>query len=219
MEFRFEKKNKQNTYYNNNTQQKPPTKTIQSWHPEKESYSYFTKYEGRKLTPETIVDELEHFFTVGQVGFKSLVVEKFIVKLKELLNIMISVKDQYRFYSSSLLLMFEASSDQSTQQQLDPKIELKMVDFAHAYQFKPGDVNDDGYVFGLSNFISILEKIQSRQSQSSSSSSVNTSSNSSTNSSNSSSSSQHSRIIPTIHTSNSPLSSLSASPMSSPLNS
>ncbi len=46
----------------------------------------------------------------------------------------------------------------------DNTIDLKMVDFAHTFPLEPDQQNDDGYEFGLSNLIKLLEEIYSRHS-------------------------------------------------------
>ena len=185
------------------------------WQVESQSYKYFTKYEGRKLNEETIVNAIESFF-LSEGHLRTNVVEQFLQKLNELKKIMEEVEYQYRFYSSSLLLVYDGiqslptsssihnndnnannnnnnnnnntndnnndnnnannanNKNDNNNVQSDNEIEqvtLKMVDFAHAYQFKEGDENDDGYLFGLSNFISILNRIVEKHSTTSSTSS------------------------------------------------
>jgi len=44
-------------------------------------------------------------------------------------------------------------------------IELRMIDFAHTHRLESGHVQDDGYLFGLSNLIDTLETILQQDEQ------------------------------------------------------
>jgi hypothetical protein len=68
-----------------------------------------------------------------------------------------TMDDKFRFYSTSLLFVYEG--DPSEPQHID----LRMVDFAHTFTLEDNTVNDDGYLFGLRNLIDIVEQIYSEQ--------------------------------------------------------
>merc|ERR1712107_750917 len=77
-------------------------------------------------------------------------------KMKEIL----SVLDGYRFYSSSLLIIYETIS--STSSDCHNKVKVKIIDFANAAL--PGDAVshqgvDHGFLLGLQNLINILEML------------------------------------------------------------
>lgn len=124
------------------------------------TYKYTTKYDGRKLTTETIKDAIAQYFYNGQV-FRHPVLLEVIARLKEFQKVMQDMDSQFRFYSTSLLLMYEGCDTDYA----SPKVDIRMVDFAHTFVMSKGDIKDDGYLFGLQNLINILEQISAESSQ------------------------------------------------------
>jgi len=78
--------------------------------------------------------------------------------LKTLLDV-IEKQVAKRFYSSSLLFLYEGEWGSDN---LDPQIDVRMIDFAHTFPREPEEPNDDGYIFGLKNLINILETIHTQ---------------------------------------------------------
>jgi len=126
------------------------------YEPHTKTHRHFNKYEGRKVTEETLKPSIAQFLDNG-TDFRIDVLNKFIEKLKELIEVVQSdaMTCQYRFYSASLLLLYEGDPSSS----LETVIDLKMIDFAHTFPLEEGDIQDDGYIFGLKNFLHILEQI------------------------------------------------------------
>lgn len=125
---------------------------IQNYQIGSKSYKYTSKYDGRKLKHDTIKDAIADFFNNGAT-FRMDALSQFVDRLKSFYKVMEGVKDKFRFYSTSLLMVYEGDPDSP------PQINIKMIDFAHTFAMADSDVNDDGYLFGLSNLIDLMEQI------------------------------------------------------------
>jgi len=100
-------------------------------------------------------DQLEKrlldFFHNGY-HLRSDVINHFVEKLEILLSWM-ETQQLFRFYSSSLLFVFEGDGEVL-------KADVRMIDFAHVFPIKDGGI-DDGYVKGLTTLIACLKKFTS----------------------------------------------------------
>ncbi|XP_030321323.1 inositol hexakisphosphate kinase 3 [Calypte anna] len=129
------------------------------------------KYYGRKLSPEGFRQTLHQFLCNGN-HLRTDLLEPIILRLKALLAV-IRKQSSYRFYSSSLLIIYEGQEQKENSASLDnhlhiPKpsypsrVDVRMIDFAHT-TFKGSkceqDGPDQGYIFGLENLIRILQNI------------------------------------------------------------
>jgi len=124
------------------------------YEPESEKYRHFDKYQGRAVTEDTLKPTIAKFLDNGMV-FRKDVLYQYITTLKKLLEVVQSdaMTCHYRFYSTSLLLLYEGDMNHNT------PADLKMIDFAHTFPYEKGDCLDDGYLFGLNKFLTILEEI------------------------------------------------------------
>nr|XP_040572371.1 inositol hexakisphosphate kinase 1-like isoform X2 [Lepeophtheirus salmonis] len=145
---------------------------LQSYNPISNNYCCLNKYYGRSLTPSTFEKTIEDFFLKSDCIFRRDVCLEIVKKCKELVAVLEGL-DSFRFYTSSLLVSYDGY--------LDPKIingkknilnrvsdenvvDVRIIDFAHSTHKGLKDTvhyegPDQGFIFGLNNFIDILERI------------------------------------------------------------
>ncbi|KAM6310906.1 inositol hexakisphosphate kinase 3 [Podargus strigoides] len=139
------------------------------------------KYYGRKLCPEGFRQTLRQFLCNGN-HLRTDLLEPIILRLKALLSV-IRKQSSYRFYSSSLLIIYDGQEHKENTVPLDnhlhfqktnctpshgahhSRADVRMIDFAHT-TFQGSKCNhttydgpDHGYIFGLENLIKILQSI------------------------------------------------------------
>ncbi|NXW93748.1 IP6K3 kinase, partial [Alopecoenas beccarii] len=139
------------------------------------------KYYGRKLSPEGFRQTLQQFLCNGN-QLRTDLLEPIVLRLKALLAV-IRKQSSYRFYSSSLLIIYDGQEQKENTTPLDnhlhfqkpncttshganpSRVDVRMIDFAHT-TFKGSKCNhttydgpDHGYIFGLENLIKILQNI------------------------------------------------------------
>eukprot|EP00041_Stephanoeca_diplocostata_P007962 m.114006 g.114006 ORF g.114006 m.114006 type:complete len:379 (-) comp17114_c0_seq1:161-1297(-) len=136
---------------------------MQVYNRKSQRYFYQDKYHGRSLTPETVPAALESFFTLNtgnkprSSAYVASVVRSFLKKLKELEAIIADQKG-LRFYSSSLLLLYDGAwkSDSGV-----PIVDVRVIDFAGATFYSLDSAvrdagaicasPDEGFLLGLRN--------------------------------------------------------------------
>ncbi|KAJ1785824.1 hypothetical protein LPJ59_006058 [Coemansia sp. RSA 2399] len=127
----------------------------------------------RDLTPTTMLDALDMYFAPAEqhisTEYRRQVVGQFIKEVSELKAVL--EQCETRMYSSSLLLVYEASKERYEALVAKPDadnedgssdsdddgvlINMRAIDFAHSHWI-PGQGCDDLYLAGLSNLIKIL---------------------------------------------------------------
>lgn len=106
------------------------------------------KYHGREIKDEYLKENITDFFHNGNILRKD-VIDSILIELEKLLQVLKEQK-KYIFYGSSLLFIYEGIGKL--------KYSVKIVDFAHT--LIDNDKEDDsGFIFGLENLITILNKI------------------------------------------------------------
>merc|ERR1711971_268821 len=134
------------------------------------------KYFGRSLTQDSFKQSLHQFLHNGCESRKNLI-EPIVQRLHQLSH-QIAHHETFRFYSSSLLVMYdgiftveEASNDshvlskekESSESSL---VDVRMIDFAHStHSGFQGDQtthegSDEGYMFGLRNLIKLFNDMK-----------------------------------------------------------
>lgn len=115
------------------------------------------KYYGRSLTDEGLRRSLMQFFHNGE-RLRTDIFLPLIDRLNRLL-VVVSQLDSYRFFTSSLLVIYDGLDDRLSE------VDVRVIDFAHASH---RDIDpeapiytgpDDGFIFGLKNLIEILEEL------------------------------------------------------------
>lgn len=122
-------------------------------------YIFTDKYRGRILTVEGFRSTLLAYFDNGRT--KRLDVLPGIVKRLESLYETINFLSKYRFYSGSLLIVYDGLLQSDL-------IDVRMIDFAHAICAERNDgasvTNnhvgpDQGYLYGLEHLINVFKEI------------------------------------------------------------
>ena len=120
---------------------------LQIYDSKTQKYITQNKYYGRNLKKDSLTDVLLGFFSPD-------IVPILLDKLKKL-KIILSSLESYRFYTSSLLIVYDAECPRET-------ADVRLIDFAHTTKSGLGSVShsgpDSGFLFGLDNLISIISR-------------------------------------------------------------
>ena len=135
-----------------------------------EEYICHSKYHGRRLDCDGVRRTLRCFLHNGRRPLSELLLP--ILERLRRLHSIIEHLVSYRFYSSSLLIMYDGAITESERCAMDedsddkrPSVAVCMIDFAHSTHSNfPGDQvvhqgPDRGYLFGLANLISLFEEM------------------------------------------------------------
>jgi len=110
---------------------------------------------GRGLTPENVEDPVAAFLFDGE-RVRTELIPSILQGLHRIISTLKDPSFPFRFYTSSLLFIYEG--DQSTQ--TIPHVDLKIIDFAHAIPKSDKDgEDDDGFLFGLQNLVVLFKNI------------------------------------------------------------
>lgn len=136
------------------------------------TYTFVDKYEGRAVSPSNIAEYISQFFSACPPQHRRGLVRALQRRLHQL-HTAVAATTRYRFYSSSLLLVYDACPSVGTAApeslDYDALVDLRMIDFANTSCYvdgadtapqgtDPEDV-DQGYLFGLAS----LEKLLGQQ--------------------------------------------------------
>ena len=145
---------------------------MQAWKPADQSYTFLDKYYGREVTTGSgFQSNLKSFF-FGSVSYASAVTNvcAALEKLATLEGIIKGIPG-YRFYASSLLLMYDGADKKDENGDPSPALRLKLVDFANCVTTEEGSSTsaptpphqpngiDRGYIRGLKSIRLYLTKI------------------------------------------------------------
>ncbi|KAL7318638.1 hypothetical protein PS15m_001856 [Mucor circinelloides] len=142
---------------------------MQVYQLDKHAYDIQDKYVGRTLTPESFRDTVHHFLHNGI----KLLIEFIPVLIERLTKLYIEIEKMigYRFYGSSLLIVYDALNVNSS-------IAMKLIDFTHCITSKEIEENqdimtyppergsrcpDDGFLQGIASLIEILKDIYNKE--------------------------------------------------------
>ncbi|XP_063810922.1 inositol hexakisphosphate kinase 3 isoform X3 [Pseudophryne corroboree] len=137
------------------------------------------KYYGRKLSREGFRQALYTYLHNGY-RLRSDLLEPIIFQLKSLKSVL-ETQGSYRFYSSSLLMVYEGKDTDVCLQNMGissacqgtshGKVDVRMIDFAHTTftdsrnSLTVHEGPDHGYIFGLENLVKILCGIRDSEQQ------------------------------------------------------
>ncbi|OWA55438.1 putative Inositol hexakisphosphate kinase 3, partial [Hypsibius exemplaris] len=147
---------------------------------EVDGYKTWNKYFGRGLSVDGFKTALHDFLFNGRRFLHELIPD-ILTQLRQLSQVVRSL-DGFRFYSSSLLIMYEGAPtcgpSEESEQVAPPAtsisssgagltVDVKMIDFAHS-SLPTSNASavrhrgpDTGYLFGLDNLIRLLEELLS----------------------------------------------------------
>ncbi|XP_024622062.1 inositol hexakisphosphate kinase 3 [Neophocaena asiaeorientalis asiaeorientalis] len=138
---------------------------MQVYQTDKKHFLFKDKYYGRKLSVEGFRQALHQFLHDG-TRLRMELLEPIQRQLRALLSVIRS-QSSYRFYSSSLLIIYDGQETlQMPHGSNVVKVDIRMIDFAHTTykgswnEHTTYDGPDPGYIFGLENLIQILQDIQ-----------------------------------------------------------
>lgn len=118
------------------------------------------KYYGRSLTDDGLRRSLTQFFHNGE-RLRTDIFLPLLDRLSRLLAV-INQLESYRFFTSSLLVIYDGLDDQPSE------IDVRVIDFAHATHRdmteSPAYTGpDDGFVFGLKSLIELIEELSKEE--------------------------------------------------------
>ena len=127
------------------------------YHPSTGEFIFTDKYKGRKFGESDFKACMKDFFYNGS-RYRTDLLEPLIEKLQNLLRLLHKI-DCYRFYCSSLLVMYDGHEAAST----TSKVEVRMIDFAQS-RIKSEETNyhigpDQGYILGVKSLVDIFTEI------------------------------------------------------------
>ncbi|KAF8821182.1 inositol polyphosphate kinase [Cardiosporidium cionae] len=126
----------------------------QSYNKIHDKFCYQDKYWGRKIGKEQVLKAIRRWFWNGDKLYEDLVGE--LLKKLEILYDCVSMLYHYRFWSSSLLLLYDGGlNDKELRLR---SLDIRMIDFANLH-YLPDSSPDFEYLHGLNNLINILKSL------------------------------------------------------------
>jgi len=122
---------------------------LRSFNKNTQGYYQISRSQANEINNKELLQEALHNFFRNGEAVRLDVINYYIKRLAALFNWM-KEQTHYRFYSSSLLFVYDGVTDVE-------KIDVRMIDFAHVFEIKDGG-NDQGYVKGLKQLLRFLEK-------------------------------------------------------------
>eukprot|EP01006_Ploeotia_vitrea_P024678 TRINITY_DN57494_c0_g1_i1.p1 TRINITY_DN57494_c0_g1~~TRINITY_DN57494_c0_g1_i1.p1 ORF type:complete len:867 (-),score=42.59 TRINITY_DN57494_c0_g1_i1:149-2749(-) len=124
---------------------------IHVWHKDGQKFQVKDKKWGaRYISNETMDNAITMFLSDG-VSIRTDCLPPYLSELRNILA-WFEQQDVYRFYSSSILLMYDGATNTTS-------TKVMMVDFAHVHTSSRG-VLDDSYLFGLRTLVNLMERVE-----------------------------------------------------------
>jgi inositol-hexakisphosphate 5-kinase len=127
------------------------------------TYLFYDKYTGRQLNVDGYKSFLFQYLFNG-IRYRLDLLDPIIKKLETLFSI-IKSKNTYRFYGSSLLILYDGDDSNYDNNNLSSLIDIRMIDFAHSTHSgingsRKHEGPDRGYLFGIEHLIRIFKEIK-----------------------------------------------------------
>lgn len=118
---------------------------------------FHNKYFGRLQDVEGTYEILRSFFkSVANIAIRQKIIKTLIAKLVELREVIKSLWG-FRFWSGSLLLIFDSAIGEDTD--VDKSVILKMIDFANYTRLERNRDYDREYVYGIDSLVLFLQGV------------------------------------------------------------
>ena len=146
---------------------------MQVFQPRRRTYLCHDKYHGRRLrNARELIDELCVYVddgerTAASAARSRAIAQAFIQRLQRLLQY-VERQREWKFYSSSLLFIYEGAAHAGAKTPPDPpvRVRLRMIDFAHTQRNADGDTSsDEGYTLGIRTMTRLFTAVAERLSQ------------------------------------------------------
>ncbi|SBS90289.1 inositol polyphosphate kinase, putative (IPK2) [Plasmodium malariae] len=119
----------------------------------KDTLFYKDKYWGRNLSKENIPLAIRNWLWNGTLLYDELI-PLLLEKLHRFFNCIVELR-HYRFWSSSLLLVFDGGLNDKEAR--SNSLDIRMIDFANTIYLQDNPSVDDEYIFGLRNLIKSIQ--------------------------------------------------------------
>jgi hypothetical protein len=123
------------------------------WCHEKKELVYLIQEDMAHVTPETFQDEIVGRFLFDGKEYRKKTGQFMLKKLEELRRWFDEENTQYRFFGSSVLLLYDAAAPDGD------KCQFWFIDHAHVQEFRNGETKDVGVIKGIDNTMRAIENI------------------------------------------------------------
>merc|ERR1719487_2265061 len=121
------------------------------------------KYYGQALTGEGVFEVMKGFFQRKQAALQAAVLDQMQIALREFHEVISKQRDQ-RFYSASLLLIFDAGKE--TEAEIRESVRVRIIDFANSIRIPEASLKsqcDNELLFGLEQLQVYLRAFQTAE--------------------------------------------------------
>lgn len=129
---------------------------LQRFDPVDGKYHYVDKYRGRDLKQDQLSEELHRFVDLEDASRALAVLDLWLDKLQRMEAVLRDKYAGYRFFSSSVLLLYEGAADEPV------RADARLIDFAHTRVEPDAEDPDSSLLFGFHNLVELLSTVRER---------------------------------------------------------